>query len=77
MTNKKPYNPLFEPVGPPLPNLGTGLEREEVISGKTSERIHKDVFGELSDKGLFDDIFGINTQVKSSIKRHTRRHGRT
>ena len=57
---KKSYNPLFEPIPGNDLNLHTGLEQEDVVKGKTSERIHKEVFGELSDEHLMNDIFGIS-----------------
>lgn len=58
MTHKN-TNPIFDPIPGNDLNLHTGLEGEDVISGKTSKRIHKDVFGDLNDEGLFDDIFGV------------------
>jgi len=59
INKKKPYNPLFEPIPGNDLNLHTGLESDDVLTGKTSEKIHKEVFGELSDKDLFSDIFGV------------------
>ena len=51
-----------------FPNLHTGFEDDDVISGKTSERISKEVFGDLNDDNLFNDIFGIPKKPK---KKHT------
>ena len=57
--NKKPYNPLTEPLpGPDFPDLGTAPSRD-LISGKTSRQIHDDVFGDTNENGLYNDIFGI------------------
>ena len=57
--NKKPYNPLTEPLpGPDFPDLGT-LPSRDLISGKTSKQIHDDVFGSSNETNLFDDIFGV------------------
>jgi len=58
INKKKPYNPLFEPIPGNDLNLHTGLESDDVLTGKTSEKIHKEVFGDLSDKNLMEDIFG-------------------
>jgi hypothetical protein len=58
MTHKKPWS-IFDPLpDKPFPDLGTEPS-EEMKSGKLSPRIHKEVFGDLNDEGLFDDIFGV------------------
>ena len=75
MTNKKPWT-IFDPLpDQSFPDLGT-TPSKELISGQTSKEIHKEVFGDMSDKGLYDDIFGISKSTQSSIKRHMRKHGR-
>ena len=60
MTHKH-YNPLFEPLpNQTFPHLGSELD-EDTVSGKTSEKIHREVFGNLNDKELYEDIFNPQT----------------
>ena len=75
MTNKKPWS-IFDPLPGKDINLGTGFEEEAVKSGKTSERVHKDVFGDLNDEGLFDDIFGVSYD-DVTLKNRKKKHGQT
>ena len=58
MTDKKSWS-IFDPLpgSDSFPDLGTGFDKD-VISGKTSKEVHKEVFGDISDRGLFNDIFG-------------------
>ena len=57
MTSKKPWS-IFDPLpDQSFPDLGT-TPSKELLSGQISKDIHKEVFGDMSDKGLYDDIFG-------------------
>jgi hypothetical protein len=76
MSNKKLYNPLFEPLpDQSFPILGTE-PTEELRTGRTGPNIHKEVFGDLSDRELFSDIFGLKLASRSqreidiTLKRH-------
>ena len=63
MSNKKPWT-IFDPLpDQSFPDLGT-TPSKDLLSGKTSKDIHKEVFGDLSDRGLYDDIFG-NSKKRS------------
>ena len=59
MTNKKPWS-IFDPLPDqtPFPDLGTAPSKD-LLSGKTSREIHREVFGDLNDNSLHDDIFGV------------------
>ena len=59
MTNKKPWT-IFDPLPDqtPFPDLGTAPSKD-LLSGKTSREIHREVFGDLNDNSLHDDIFGV------------------
>ena len=59
MTNKKPWT-IFDPLPDqtPFPDLGTAPSKD-LLSGKTSREIHREVFGDLNDNNLHDDIFGV------------------
>ena len=63
MSYKKPWS-IFDPLpDQSFPDLGTAPSKD-LLSGKTSKDIHKEVFGDLSDRGLYDDIFG-NSKKRS------------
>ena len=59
MTEKKPWS-IFDPLPDqtPFPDLGTAPSKD-LLSGKTSREIHREVFGDLNDNSLYDDIFGV------------------
>ena len=59
MTEKKPWT-IFDPLPDqtPFPDLGTAPNKD-LLSGKTSREIHREVFGDLNDNSLYDDIFGV------------------
>ena len=75
MTNKKPWT-IFDPLPDqtPFPDLGTAPSKD-LLSGKTSREIHREVFGDLNDNSLHDDIFGV-THEDLTLKNRKKKYGK-
>ena len=75
MTNKKPWS-IFDPLPDqtPFPDLGTAPSKD-LLSGKTSREIHREVFGDLNDNSLHDDIFGV-THEDLTLKNRKKKYGK-
>ena len=75
MTEKKPWS-IFDPLPDqtPFPDLGTAPSKD-LLSGKTSREIHREVFGDLNDNSLHDDIFGV-THEDLTLKNRKKKYGK-
>ena len=75
MTEKKPWT-IFDPLPDqtPFPDLGTAPNKD-LLSGKTSREIHREVFGDLNDNSLHDDIFGV-THEDLTLKNRKKKYGK-
>ena len=75
MTEKKPWT-IFDPLPDqtPFPDLGTAPSKD-LLSGKTSREIHREVFGDLNDNSLHDDIFGV-THEDLTLKNRKKKYGK-
>ena len=75
MTEKKPWS-IFDPLPDqtPFPDLGTAPSKD-LLSGKTSREIHREVFGDLNDNSLYDDIFGV-THEDLTLKNRKKKYGK-
>ena len=75
MTEKKPWT-IFDPLPDqtPFPDLGTAPSKD-LLSGKTSREIHREVFGDLNDNSLYDDIFGV-THEDLTLKNRKKKYGK-